>query len=78
MPNEKNCDERDNFGVLVVGFRIPSLPRPEAGGKTSVCEKLHETEKINQRRDNREEKRSRQRIALRPMPRDLEPVRWRF
>ena len=75
IPNEKDRDEWNNFGVLVVGFRIPRLPRPNPGREASICKKFCEAEKINQCCNDREKKRSRQWIALRPIACDLEPAR---
>src|SRR5437667_9393474 len=63
VPNQKDRDERDNFGVLVVGLGIPRLPCPNPSREASIRKKFYEAEKINQRCNDREKKRSRQWIA---------------
>src|SRR5207237_3292866 len=48
VPNQECDDERDNFGVFVICFRIPRLPRPGPGRKSAVSEKMKPTEEINE------------------------------
>src|SRR6266478_8184792 len=49
VPNQKDRDERDNFGVLVIGLGIPRLPCPNPSREASIRKKFYEAEKINQR-----------------------------